>query len=546
MAEKIHGELRELEVVSDVEDGMGADEKYPVLPNPPSPPRDRVPVQPSVGHSTPSPRLHLIRQANSPETMIRPDLGRVPVSAHRAPESPIDINHLMSDEEFKEKQRYLLGEEEEEVRESDDGPSVEEMKDKRKGNDAAPQERAAEPVPLRRSTRSRVPTQLTNLDYYQVYGTRRKLGIKNKVLVNEVPDREPCSVGEALQHGGWKRAMDEEMKAMKDNKVFELVMRPQNATVITNKWVFKLKKNEKGEIVKRKARLVARGFNQIAGMDYDDIFAPVARIASLRVLLALAARLKMTTRHMDVVTAFLHGDIDIEQYMECPEGFSEKEGDYVWKLRKAIYGLKQASKCWHDKIKTKLSSMGFRACVKDPGVYVLRRGTSLIYIWLYVDDMIVFSMHASDVTWVKKEIEKMVELKDLGEVRHVLNVRVSRLQDGSYVLNQANYIEQILKECGLSDIRSATTPYPSTAVLRKRVEGEASEKEVTEYRSIVGELNYLANVSRPDIQYVVSSLQRFANNPGPDHWKVLEHTLRFLSKTKAYGLVMRATGSIAD
>ena len=163
---------------------------------------------------------------------------------------------------------------------------------------------------------------------------------------------------------------------------------------------------------------------------------------------------------------------------------------------------------------------------------------SLMFVWLYVDDMIVFSLNKDGLERVKREIGRMVELKDLGELTHVLNIKVSRGEDGSFILNQGTYIDHIVHEYDRLQVRSAHTPYVTPNVLVKREQGKATPEEESQYRSVVGELSYLAGVSRPDLQYIVSRLQSFANNPGPEHWRTVAHTLRYIHTTRDLCLVL--------
>ncbi|RVW66752.1 Retrovirus-related Pol polyprotein from transposon RE1 [Vitis vinifera] len=230
------------------------------------------------------------------------------------------------------------------------------------------------PIPLRRSARTKKP----NPKY------------ANVAIVEDANAKEPETFAEAFQNPDWSKAMKEEIAALKRNQTWELVPKPRDVEPISCKWVYKIKRRTDGLIERHKARLVARGFSQQYGLDYDETFSPVAKLTTVRVLLALAANKDWDLRQMDVKNAFLHGELDREIYMNQPMGFqSQGHPKYVCKLRKALYGLKQAPRAWYGKIAEFLTQSGYSITPADSSLFVKANGGKLAIVLAYVDDLII-------------------------------------------------------------------------------------------------------------------------------------------------------------
>ena len=213
----------------------------------------------------------------------------------------------------------------------------------------------------------------------------------NSASVQETQSTEPDTVQEALNCSEWKEAMEQEIASLESNDVYELVDLPKGKKPVGCKWVFKRKINADGSLERYKARLVAQGFSQTKGQDYDETFSPVIRYESVRSIIALAAQKGLILQQMDVLAAFLNGDLEEEVYMKQPEGFSTKKDEHkVWKLKKSLYGLKQAPRCWNMTLDNHLKSMGFEQTSSDPCLYVSSEG-ELFIIAVYVDDIIYYS-----------------------------------------------------------------------------------------------------------------------------------------------------------
>jgi hypothetical protein len=200
---------------------------------------------------------------------------------------------------------------------------------------------------------------------------------------------EPTNFEEASQEEDWIRAMNEELDQIEKNNTWELVPRPENKNVIGSKWVFKNKMNEKGQVIRNKYRLVYKGYAQVEGQDFDETFAPVARLEAIRMFLAYSYHKNFKVYQMDVKSAFLNGDLEEEVYMEQPEGFSLTDNpNYVCKLKKALYGLKQAPRAWYYRLDKFLQEKGFKKGTVDNNLYIKSEGDNLLVVLVYVDDII--------------------------------------------------------------------------------------------------------------------------------------------------------------
>ncbi|GKA17701.1 putative ribonuclease H-like domain-containing protein [Tanacetum coccineum] len=200
---------------------------------------------------------------------------------------------------------------------------------------------------------------------------------------------EPKTYKDALTQSCWIEAMQEELNEFERLRVWELVPRPDKVMVITLKWIYKVKLDELGGILKNKARLVARGYRQEEGIDFEESFAPVARLEAIRIFLAFAAHMNMVVYQMDVKTAFLNGNLREEVYVSQPDGFVDPDNpNHVYKLKKALYGLKQAPRAWYDMLSSFLISQDFSKGLVDPTLFIRREGKELLLVQIYVDDII--------------------------------------------------------------------------------------------------------------------------------------------------------------
>jgi transposase InsO family protein len=343
---------------------------------------------------------------------------------------------------------------------------------------------------------------------------------------------EPASVEHALADVAWRGAMEEEMKSILDNNTWELTTLPAGHRAIGMKWVFKVKKDPDGNIVKHKARLVAKGYAQRPGIDFDEVFAPVARMETVRLLLGVAAHAGWQVHHMDVKSAFLNGEITEEVYVQQPPGFiDDKRGGYVLRLNKALYGLRQAPRAWNAKLDDSLKSLGFQRCPQEHALYRRNDEDSFLLIGVYVDDLIITGSDSIAIARFKKQMHGLFRMSDLGLLSYYLGIEVDQ-RDGHITLCQAAYAVKILEAAGMQDCNPCHTPMDTRLKVGKNNGGDPVD--ATKYRSIIGSLRYLVN-SRPDLSFAVGFASRFMEAPGVHHWALVKQILRYLKGTVRYG-----------
>ena len=286
--------------------------------------------------------------------------------------------------------------------------------------------------------------------------------------MNSVGIKEPTSIQEAHkgQHSKqWKEATDAEYSSLLENNTWELVKRPKYRRAIGCKWVFRVKHDGHGTVERFKGRLVAQGYSQKYGIDYEETFAPVARFSSIRTLLAYAAEQSLLVHQMDVVTAFLNGDLKEEIYMEQPPGYAKPgQEDLVCKLKKSLYGLKQSPRCWNQKFTKHMNSLGFNESDADPCVFVrVNKQKKIEIVAVYVDDLILITETNEEMQQIKESLSRVFRMKDLGEM-HYCHVRIDK---NSISLCQNQYLEYLLDKYGLSEANTVSTPMdPSVKLVR--------------------------------------------------------------------------------
>jgi hypothetical protein len=355
--------------------------------------------------------------------------------------------------------------------------------------------------------------------YDNIIGVREHVsGLAARNLIEELnlmSMGEPCTFVEAEQDATWQAAMQEEIDSVKRTQTWELADLPQGHRAITLKRVYKLKRNEAGEIVKHKARLVARGFVQQEGIDFDEVFALVARMESVR-LLTLAAQEGWQVHHMDVKSAFLNGDLKEEVYVRQPVGFivAGQEGK-VLRLRKALYGLWQAPRAWNSKLDDTLKKMDFVQSEHEHTMYRCSHGDDILLVGVYVDDLVITGSSLAAVEEFKEEMKRAFLMSDLGLLSFYLGIEV-RQDAGGITLRQAHYAKKILEMAGMADCKAAATPMEER--LRLSRDSMAEEVDATLYHHIVVSLRYLIH-TRPDLTYAVGYVSRF-----------LERQLRSISR----------------
>lgn len=355
-----------------------------------------------------------------------------------------------------------------------------------------------------------------------------------------VQEIDPCSVKEALSRSDgfkWKQAMDEEIKSLQENDTWDIVQRPNGKNIVTCKWVFKTKCNLKGEIERYKARLVARGFSQKYGVDYDEVFAPVVKQITFRTLLSVAGHKLMVIKHYDAKTACLNGDLNEEVFMSLPEGYDFGNNKYaVCKLKKGLNGLKQSAKLWNDKLNSILKEFGFLQSESDPCLYTKRLDGEFIYIIIHVDDFLVAAKSEKVVNQVGDLLSKQFHLVDLGLLKKYLGVEVSINKEGFYCISQKQYIEAILHKFNLQDAKESKIPL-DTGYYKTRAQSTAMPQS-EKYQQLIGALLYLAVNTRPDITASVNILSQHNKQPTQADWNEVKRVCRYLKGTKDYQLIL--------
>ena len=331
--------------------------------------------------------------------------------------------------------------------------------------------------------------------------------------------------------------MNEEMAALDANHTWDLMPLPHDKKAIGCKWVYKVKHNADGSVSRYKARLVAKGFAQTYGIDYEETFSPVVRMATVRAVIAMAAAKGWSLHQMDVKNAFLHGDLQEEVYMMQPEGYEDNSHpDFVCRLRKALYGLKQAPRAWSDKIGQYLVTIGFQIFNSNFSLYVKRTNRGIVLVVIYVDDLIITGDSDADINEVKLLLKQKYEMKDLGELRYFLGIEVIRSPSGIW-LSQRQYGLDMLSKYGMTGCKPISVPLEQNVKLNAET-GELLE-DITMYRRIVGSLIYMT-ISRPDLSYAVGLMSQFIQAPRKPHLDAARRILRYVKSTLHYGLFYEA------
>ncbi|CAL2267031.1 unnamed protein product [Prunus armeniaca] len=345
---------------------------------------------------------------------------------------------------------------------------------------------------------------------------------------------EPENYEDAAQDESWRKAMEAELEMIEKNDTWKLVERPFAKPVIGVKWVYKTKLNLDGTVQKNKARLVAKGYSQKPGIDYNETFAPVARLDTIRTLIALAAQKEWSLYQLDVKSAFLNGVLKEEVYVDQPQGFVKKDEETkVYKLHKALYGLKQAPRAWYDEIDAYFNKAGFKKSPSEATLYVKAEGSDVLIVSLYVDDIVYTGSSSQMIEEFRRDMMEHYEMTDLGVLHHFLGMGVIQPKQNIF-LHQRKYGQKLVEKFGLKDCKIVATPLAMNETLSKNDGSEAADEG--EYRQIVGSLLYLT-ATRPDIMFAASLLARFMHNPTKKHMGTAKRVLRYIQGTIDFGIV---------
>src|SRR5882762_8726277 len=345
----------------------------------------------------------------------------------------------------------------------------------------------------------------------------------------------------------WAAAERYELNQLARLDAYELMPLPPDRQQTGCRWVYKIKCNSDGDISLYRARLVAQGFTQRPGEDFFETFAPVAKIESIRMLLAIiAAILDWEIHVIDIDSAFINCEMPEDQtvYLSQPPGYvAEGKEDFVWKLGKALYGLKQSGHLWYQKLKGILEQIGFKACKSDPCVFIRSSQSATSIISSHVDDLGLYCDSLSEVNLLKSQIRKHVSIKDLGEIQYILGIEVIRNRKARTIsISHRRYIDEVVERFGQATAKDAHSPMemgtrlsldqcPSTLQ-------EIVEMRPKPYQSAVGALNHAAVMTRPDIAKAVQTVAQFSSNPGKRHWDSTIRIIRYLKTTRNWVLTL--------
>lgn len=388
--------------------------------------------------------------------------------------------------------------------------------DQEKINSVSPENTGNIDSELRRSSRERKkPERFGEVESHYAYSAQQYVNC------------DPESIDEAKQRDDWpdwKKAIDSEYASLVKNDTWTLCDLPKGRRAITGKWVFKLKHKANGEIDKYKARFVARGCSQKAGFDYAETYAPVAKLTTLRILLAVANRFDMYIHQMDVKSAFLNGDLDEDIFMVPPEGF--EKGNKVCKLQKAIYGLKQASRMWNEKFNDFVIRIGFKRCASDYCLYAKIINGIRCYILLYVDDLLIVCDDEKMIQTIRNLMQKEFEMTDIGNIDTFLGMHIQHDREKGIIrMSQTQYLNKVLSKFGMDDCKPAATPIEKGLYLSNEL-GKTDSN--IPYRELIGCLIYATQTTRPDLCAATNYFSRFQCCYTNEHFVHAKRALRYI------------------
>jgi hypothetical protein len=373
-----------------------------------------------------------------------------------------------------------------------------------------------------------------------IYDLMQSTSYHVKVTSESVPEtyEQAISGPEAKQ---WIRGMNEEMEGHEQNKTWTLVKAKPDMHVLEGRWVYLKKYGQNGVVAKHKARWVAKGFEQVYGIDYLETYASTLKWTIIRFLLAYANMHSLEARHIDFVTAFLNARVDTKIYVKQPTGYVKFGEEWVCELLKALYGLKQAPYLWQQTIWAHLRTLGFVQSDADMCLFY-RNG---LYIAVFVDDILIVGP-PGDVEEVINTLSLKFRIKDLGPVTQFLGMTIVRDMDQKVLyIGQQNYLEKVLSRFHMENVRMRSIPLPTDMKIAK-FDGHTDKARIAYYQSAVGSLMFAAVVSRPDFAFHAGKLARYLSNPGPAHFTALNYLFGYVRKTLDLGITMRGLSSNGD
>ena len=377
-----------------------------------------------------------------------------------------------------------------------------------------------DPPPVRRSSRNSKPPD--------------RYGYTNPVAMSTTlsPISIPTCYKQAMEHECWQQAMETELQALAENHTWDVVSLPPNVKPIGSKWVYSMKLKSDGSLDRYKARLVALGNKQEYGINYEETFAPVAKMTTVRTILAVASSKSWPLHQMDVKNAFLNGDLKEEIYMKLPHGMAWIAPNKVCRLRRTLYGLRQSPREWFDKFRHTLINFSFTQSQYDSSLFFHKTQEGMVFLLVYVDDIIITGSDTVLISKLKNMLHSTFQMKDLGDLKYFLGLEVHSRDQGIF-LNQHKYVRDLIELAGLKEATAVDTPMEVNVKYRKD-EGELLPNPYL-YRQLVGSLIYLT-ITRPDISYAVHIVSRFMQSPRHLHLVAVKRIIRYLIGSPTRGL----------
>lgn len=347
----------------------------------------------------------------------------------------------------------------------------------------------------------------------------------------------PSNVAEAINSPyakQWTDAMSKEKHTLIEHNVYDEIPRTQaTKKPIGSRWVFTVKYDKQGNVVEFKARLVAQGFSQVYGIDYNETYCSVVQVMSTRMVLNYAAKKRLRFKQADILRAFLYSDLKEEIYLLPPEGYDNKPNT-VWRLKRSLYGLKQSPRMWNERFSSVLTGVGFQKSKYDPSVFF--KFNPLVIMIVYVDDAMIFATKDEDIVEVLNNLKKQFKLREVN-TNVYRGIEIEQVKDG-IVLHQIKYIQNVLKQYNMDNASPADNP-----ICEVEEDSEPLDERVP-YRQLVGSLAYIADCTRPDIAIAVNQLARKLSSPTKSDWRKAKHLLRYLIKTMYFVIKYRYKDNI--
>lgn len=393
-----------------------------------------------------------------------------------------------------------------------------------------------------RSTEELRPKRTVNKIDYKLLSTKGVKNLNANLAIENVKtsaDEErtcPNTYNEAMDSDDsdlWRKAFEHEMQALISKNVFEVVQKPECTNIVGSRWVLSYKRMADGGI-KPKARLVAKGYSQKYGVDFLSTFAPVVDMTSVRFLFALIATMNLKFLQFDVKTAFLNGDLEEDIFMSPPEGY-EINANKVWKLKKSLYGLRQSPRKWNEKITHVLRKIGF---IQLSDNCMFRKHSPFVILAVYVDDAILCAHDLQTCNEVIDQLKNEFEIQ-IVKTNKFLGFQYKQLDNGSMMIHQEDYVRKLINKFGMTFAKTAPTPFE----VGQNVEGEHLLEDNTEFRELIGCLQFAACQTRIDIAFTVNYLSRNVLKPSNIHMQIAKRTLKYLNGTLERGIVYKSNGS---